>query len=511
MRLVAFAVDLSIMNYHRLPVILIILIFISGCKSGLTENEIIELDCVPFIEPDYSNVTIPWNIAPMNFLIREKGSSFIVNAASSNGKNFTVRSSSGGVIDFPVRKWHELLSGSEGGKIDIEVLAVNGKQSLKYKSFSFHVALEPADPYICYRLLYPGYETNVQLKIIQRNIKNFGESVILENLMLDTHCLNCHNFHLRDPNKFMVKIRGNAVGTYFVDNKEIKRIDLKLGDLTHKPGVVYPSWHPDGRFTTFSSNHLTQIFHAIPGKRIEGIDLASFLLLYDTERNEMLPIDNSEDSVRYMDTYPEWSPDGKYLYFCRAPEIKEGFDFENIKYDLARKSFDPSTRSFGKAEIIFDAKSINKSVSFPKISPDSKYLVFTLHDYGNFSAWHKEADLYLIDLKNGMIDSMDLNSPDTESYHSWSSNGKWLIFSSKRGDGLAARTYFAYVDSAGEWGKPFVLPQKDPALYNTQLFTYNLPEFVTGKIHVDTRDFRRASRKKASAATWIGNRIIAVK
>ena len=60
---------------------------------------------------------------------------------------------------------------------------------------------------------------------------------------------------------------------------------------------------------------------------------------------------------------------------------------------------------------------------------------------------------------------MSLNSDETESYHSWSSNGKWLVFSSKRGDGLTARPYFAYFGSPDNVGKPFVLPQKDPTLY----------------------------------------------
>ena len=66
-----------------------------------------------------------------------------------------------------------------------------------------------------------------------------------------------------------------------------------------------------------------------------------------------------------------------------------------------------------------------------------------------FSIWHKEADLYSIDLENFKAIRLDLNSDFADSYHSWSSNGKWLVFSSKRGDGLTARPYISYINDNG--------------------------------------------------------------
>ena len=175
-----------------------------------------------------------------------------------------------------------------------------------------------------------------------------------------------------------------------------------------------------------------------------------------------------------------------------------------VKYDLVRRSFDPLSGSFGRAEIVFNAHEKNRSVSFPSISPDGLYLVFTLHDYGTFSIWHKEADLYLLNLKNKEVSRMNLNSNETESYHSWSSNGKWLVFSSKRMDGLTARPYFAYFGSSQNIGKPFVLPQKDPTLYKRMERTFNRPELVTGRIDLGPRDFRKASSKDPVKAKWIG-------
>jgi len=267
--------------------------------------------------------------------------------------------------------------------------------------------------------------------------------------------------------------------------------------------AVYPSWHPSGKYVAFSSNKTVQSFYMHPSKNIEVSDMYSSLVIYDVEKNGMYACPD-DDTIKYMETFPYWSPGGDYLYFCRTAKTREGYDFRKVKYDLVRRFFDPLSGSFGPAEVVFNAYEKNKSVSFPSISPDGQFLVFTLHDYGTFSIWHKEADLYMLNLKNMKVEWLSLNSNETESYHSWSSNGKWLVFSSKRGDGLTARPYFVYIGSADSVGKPFVLPQKDPSLYRRMEKTFNRPELVTGKINPGPRDFMKASGNDPVKATWTG-------
>jgi dipeptidyl aminopeptidase/acylaminoacyl peptidase len=150
--------------------------------------------------------------------------------------------------------------------------------------------------------------------------------------------------------------------------------------------------------------------------------------------------------------------------------------------------------------MVFDAAAINKSVSFPRISPDGKKLVFTLHDFGTFPIWHPEADLYILDLETGISGKMALNSDLTESYHTWSHNGKWLVFSSKRSDGRSTRPYFSYIGPDGHAEKPFMLPQKDPDTYREMLESFNIPELVTGKIRMTPADFESASKTTALKA-----------
>jgi hypothetical protein len=107
-----------------------------------------------------------------------------------------------------------------------------------------------------------------------------------------------------------------------------------------------------------------------------------------------------------------------------------------------------------------------------------------MSDYGCFPIHQASADLYMMDLTTRQYKRLGINSDRTESWHSWSSNSRWLVFSSKRLDGLQARPYFSYVDAEGETHKPFLLPQGDPDFYDGFLRTYNLPELIGDPIRV---------------------------
>ena len=471
----------------------------TGCCERTGDSLITSVEDQPIIEPDYSGVTVPLNIAPMNFLIKGEDKGIKLLIKSGNGTDTEIRLKDG-IARFPAGIWRKLLSENKGGKIEISVITIDKKNKLKkYAPFIIYIAEEPTDPYLCYRLLYPGYESWSEMQIIQRSIEDFTEKIVIENQLLEDNCVNCHTFLKNNPEKFLIHVRGSLNGTYFVNGKQVIRRSLRTGKMI--ANAVYSAWHPSDSNIVFSSNEIVEAFHMLNDNKIEVYDQSALLLNYNCEKDEISPVEEN-DTVKYMETFPCWSPDGKWLYYCRTEQIKDNFDYRKVKYDLVRRSFNSSSGLFGKAEVVFDANKIGKSVSLPNISPDGNYLIFVLHNYGTFSIWHKEADLYLLNLKSNTVDSMSLNSNDVESYHSWSSNGNWIVFSSKRGDGLTARPYLAYFDSKGNIGKPFVLPQKDPGLYNRLGKTFNRPEFLTGRIIAGPRDFERASKKEPVRAKW---------
>ncbi len=481
---------------------IIILTSLSSC-TGKPHGEIAETGKPPVIDPDYAGVTIPPNIAPLNFKILEAGSRFFVRVSCPAGNKIEV-SSKEGIISIPEGKWKKMLVENKGKDLNIDIWLKNKESGWsKYNTITNKIAREPIDPYITYRLLYPGYESWKEIIIKQRSLESFKERSIIENSLVEENCLNCHSYNNTGKSEnFMFHMRGSLGGTYFYSGGDLKKINLKTSEM--KNGAVYPRWHPSGKFVAFSSNKIVQQFHSALSKKVEVSDLESSLVLYDAEKNEIMDIDLPERE-KYMDTYPEWSPDGKYLYFCRAQKVGEVFIYDSVRYNLCRVPFDPSTRKTGAVELICDASAINKSVSFPRVSPDGNYIVITLHNYGCFPIWHKEADLYEIDLRTMKTATMDLNSDFTDSYHSWSSNSKWLVFSSKRIDGLTARFFISYINENGASGKPFIMPQKDPEFYGRFLKSFNLPELSTLKVDVNPGKIRRSTKANALQAKWAEN------
>ncbi len=451
------------------------------------------LDKFPPIFPDYTEVTIPVNIAPLHFgltgssVCSETYACFETNAGSINvkakNKQFKISSSD----------WEKLMAESKGATIQVTVVVKRNEKRIAYKPFNLSVATEPVDPYIAYRLIEPGYETWDEMGIYQRCLESYKQTSVVLNKTTNNNCMNCHSFCMQSPGKMLFHMRKDFGGTFLIDGDKIEKLNTKTPQ-TISP-LVYPSWHPSGNFVAFSVNKTKQMFHSTDRNRIEVFDYKSDVVIYDITKHELFtsPLLFSRSA---FETFPTFSPDGKTLYYCSADSVDMPGDYENIKYSLCAISCDLENRQFGnKVDTLYHARKNGKSVSFPRVSPDGHYLMFTLFDYGNFSIWHREADLYLLDLSNNRITALDtLNSDETESYHSWSSNSRWVIFSSRRIDGLYTRPFIAYIDKNGKASKPFLLPQDNVNYYMRLMKSFNIPEFVKGKIKMSAYQITQKAR-----------------
>jgi len=478
-------------------VILFILtsIFLNACSGKIPTCP--EAEREVSILPDYSGITLPPNIAPLNFIIKENGEKYLVRLYEAGGETITIASSTG-KIRIPEGKWKKLLQQCKGKKMFIEIFVKKDSCWIKFPPIINNVAVDPIDSYLAYRLIDPGFETWNKMGIYQRCLENFIESPIMINDMSDGNCMNCHSFCRNDSHIMMFHMRAKHAGTVIYRNGKVTKVNTKT-DHTISPGV-YPAWHPGGRYIAFSVNHIGQVFHSIRQIKIEVTDTLSDLIVFDTEQNKVFTCPTISSKDRF-ETFPTWSPDGKYLYFCSAKALPET-QFNKIRYDLLRISFDTATCRFGTVDTIVSASHIGQSVSFPRISPDGKYLLFCMSNYGNFSIWHAESDLFLKNFESGEISKPEINSPQSESYHSWSSGGRWIVFSSRRIDGLFTRLYFSYFDTSGKAHKPFILPQKDPEFYATFLKSYNVPELVTSKIELNPHSLSDVANSEAETTSF---------
>ena len=233
----------TIMNITKFHPVFFNLVFgmflCSGCLTNNQSNTQY-VDREPIIEPDYSGVTIPHNIAPLNFCILDEAEFHNIQIITSSGQiSFELKAKKGSVR-FPQKKWRQLLSDNRGDLIKIEVCSTlkNGEK-IKYKPISIHVTEESIDPVLCYRTLYPGYVSWAGMKIIQRSLEDFNESSIIENQLLDGNCVNCHTFRNQNPDEFLLHVRGSQKGTYFVNGDTITRRNLRTKNML--ANAVHPA------------------------------------------------------------------------------------------------------------------------------------------------------------------------------------------------------------------------------------------------------------------------------
>ena len=451
-----------------------------SCGSGADEAAR-AVDALPPIYPDYAGVTVPCNIAPLNFKIR--GAERIRAEFVAGGEARFVADGRKGAIEIPPKKWRALLADADVAEVRVSAWSAAEPEGVRYAPFRIIVSPEPIDERIAYRLIEPGYEGWLQMGIYQRDLTNFDEDVLVDNSVNSTGCVNCHSFRDYSPDEMLFHARGKSGGTVFVRDGRMKKVDLASTPPLRQG--VYPMWNPRGRYVAFSTNDTAQSFFGGHGQPVEVYDQSSDLMIYDTETGRMLTDERFFSDARW-ETFPAWSPDGATLYFCSAEPRSMPLDRESVRYDLLRAEFDFATGALGeRVDTLYDSRTAGGSVSFPRVSPDGRYLMYTRADYGTFPVWHAEADLAVMDLCDGSeVDASALNSDEAESCHAWSSSGRWVVFASRREDGRYTRLYLASVSPDGEFGKPFLLPQRNPDQNAWRLKSYNVPEFVRGEVRL---------------------------
>ena len=483
---------------------------LAGCHNAAVPEAFAEVNQSPYIYPDYCDVTVPLNIAPLTFEWDGQADEVVARFRAGDAEVVC----GGDKVQPDMDQWHTLTANAIGKAIGVEVFVRSGEQWSRYKPFNIYVSNDSIDPYISYRLISPSYVTYEELTLNQRCLENYDEQVMVDNMLCGTEisgqCVNCHNYQQYDPNRMQFHARQQDGGTVIRYEGQLRKINMRNDSIIS--AGVYPAWHPWLPLIVYSTNHTGQSFHTRNLNKIEVFDSASDLIAYDVQKTEVTNIEN--DSTEF-EVFPCWAPDGKTLYYCSAHfEFRDTVSHDTevimrakeIRYNLYKKSFDPDTYTFGPRQLVYRADSLDRRVTLPRVSPDGRYLMFTIGNYGVFHIWHHEADLCLMNLADGSIRPMDeINSADTESYHSWSSNGRWVIFSSRRDDGGYTRPFIAHIDADGRGSKPFELPQADPDYHRQFMKSYNIPEFMKGPVEVKPQDFARLLKNSSGdAVKYVG-------
>ena len=449
----------------------------------------------PEIYPDYVGVTVPPNIAPLNFLVDDVDD-VVALISSPNGEE--TYGGKKNKVQIDEKEWHEMLASAKGKSLSITLYTKKDSKWLAYKPFSINVAEEEIDPYISYRVLPPTFVGYDELILKQRNLTNFDESTIYNNHQItkgvEGQCINCHSYQNYGTSNMMFHMRLQNAGTMIVSDGELVFVNLK--DESMISAAAYNNWHPFLPIIAFSTDHTMQSFHTRDITKVEVMESASDIIIYDVKKNRVQTVLN--DSLEW-ELFPSWSPDGKWLYYCSAHyEYQKGYEdtdellqnYRSLQYNLYRLSFDAETMTFGEPELVYDAVSKNRSAVQPRISQDGRYVLFAEGPNGLFHIWHTSAQIEILDLETGeLLDTKAMNSPLPESYPSFSSNDRWILFESRRDDGNYTRTYFAYFDKQKKVHKPFEVPAEDPEYFRLFLRSWSRPELMKEPVRITPRQF----------------------
>ncbi len=328
-------------------------------------------------------------------------------------------------------------------------------------------------PYIAWRLRWVGEPSS---------------RVVMEGIHT---CANCHSFSL-DGKTLGLDVDGphNDKGLYAIlpvsrrmsiRNQDViswktfrnqKEDDKRIGFMSQVS--------PDGRYVVtatqveyyvanFKDYRFLQVFYPTRG----------ILAWYDRERGKMQALPGADDP-RYVHANAVWSPDGSYLVFVRAaardsyPEGRKLAEHANdpnevqIQYDLYRIPFNGGKG--GTPEPIAGASHNGMSNSFPKISPDGRWIVFV--ECRNGQLMRPDGQLYIVPAAGGEARRMRCNTPLMNSWHSFSPNGRWMVFASKSRSPYT-RLFLTHLDEDGN-DSPAILIENSTAANRA----VNIPEFV---------------------------------
>jgi Flp pilus assembly protein TadD len=313
-------------------------------------------------------------------------------------------------------------------------------------------------------------------------------------------CGNCHSFTADGATLAMDVDYGSDKGSYVIapirpqtildKNMIISWSDYRREDKELTFGLL-SQISPDGRYVV-STVKDRSVFAPVDDLYYSQrfFPVAGILVVYDRQTKQFFPLKGADDR-EYVHSNPVWSPDGKTILFAYSPaytlrglkdassavvekeEVAEFFDGDRkFRYDIHRIDFNDGQG--GRATALPGASANGRSNFFPRFSPDGKWIVFCQSD--SFMLLQPDSTLYIMPSGGGTPRKMRCNFPGKmNSWHSWSPNGKWLVFASKAG-GPFTQLWLTHIDADGR-DSPAVLLEHFTAANRAA----NIPEFVNVK------------------------------
>lgn len=406
-----------------------------------------------------------------------------------------------------VQDWCDIKHGGWEREARVLVLGVDAKRAGRIVSkgqISFSLSKDPVAAPLFYREVeLPFAEANKHLTKIRWRFGLIGSPqpppVVLTDLPV---CGNCHSFSLNGKTLAMDVDYANSKGSYAITAVQ-QEITLAPQDIITWHDFAKVGTHgllsqisPDGRYVVSTVEDLSVFVHGSSAAFSQVFfPVKGILCVFDRETGQFRALPGADDP-QFVQTNPVWSPDGEYIVFARAraPDLgntkHQGYVWltpiesrqfikanDPFRYDLYRI---PLNRGEGgNAEPMAGASHNGMSNYFPRYSPDGRWIVFCRARA--YMLLQPDSELYIIPAQGGQARRLRCNTPRMNSWHAWSPNGKWLVFTSKAYSDYT-QLCLTHIDDNGYSTPPVLLDHltaPDRAA--------NIPEFVNAHPGAITR------------------------
>ena len=402
----------------------------------------------------------------------------------------------------PEADWRRMKEAAQGGAIEVGITGYEADRPSRIKvrsSVRISVARESVHDSLFYREVNLPFKEAVkdpsQIRWRYGGLdKGTIPPVVLEHLPV---CGNCHSFS-RDGKVLGMDVdyandKGSYVITRTAPQMQLATSDIiTWNDYRREDGNLtlglLSQVSPDGRYAVSTVKDLS-IFMAKPDLAFSQLffPFLGILGVYDRQTKEFFALPGADDPA-YVQSNAAWSPDGRWIVFARsrAVEVKgargsgrvllegaEGEEFlkqtRDYRYDLYRLPFNGGKG--GKAEPLRGASVNGRSNFFPKYSPDGRWIVFC--QAANYMLLQPDSELFIIPAEGGPARRLGCNLSRMNSWHSWSADSQWLVFSSKTHSDYT-QLYLTRISPTGEASPPVWL-----AHLVSPGRAANIPEFVS--------------------------------
>jgi len=319
-------------------------------------------------------------------------------------------------------------------------------------------------------------------------------------------CANCHSFS--NEGKFLgMDMDGPSgdKGSYAVapveprmviDNKQV--FSWNSFNPSRPTNGLFARVSPDGRYVITSVNESMFVTNYLDFRFLQTFYPTRGVLAFRDQATGKIVTLPGADDPSFVQCNPVWTPNGRTVVFLRAPAMDPSPkgpapvmaldpNEPQIKYDIYTIPFNDGRG--GEAKPLAGASANGKSNSFPIVSQDGRWIVWV--QSANALLMRPDSELYIMPLAGGVPRRMNCNLSPMNSWHSFSPNGRWLVFSSKA-ETPFTRMFLTHVDEKGNDSPAVLVPNSTAA--NRAV---NIPEFVNiapgGLVSIDAPavDYRR--------------------